>query len=278
MTFVNRCKLLNLGQSVDPKPTINFIGLAILMQTFIHSSFLSQKPCLSWRSLVTTERMKKVFPYNCKKVSFVLSDDCKVVLFSLLIVVENVKMLEKQFSNMQRRLLSEMKTNSEVSPDTLVDSLTLLPISLRAEYQKFVFENLRTLEKAESIREIFHHLNLHFTFIDYQLLEYLIEEYGSHRLKKDMSAYTKRVQIFKDETTIQQLMDHWPGRHDIPPHFEELRAVVGEDPSKYTLQQLDNLRKKMCSVTMLSETILILIGVGKKSSFIVHYPLSFFPG
>ena len=156
---------------------------------------------------------------------------------------------------MQRRLLSEMKTNSEVSPETLVDSLTLLPISLRAEYQKFVFENLRTLEKAESVREIFHHLNLHFTFVDYKLLEYLIEEYGSPTLKQEMSAYTQRVQIFMNETTIQQLIDHWPGQRDIPPHCEELRAVIDGDPRKYTLRQLDNLRRKVCSVTMLSETI-----------------------
>ena len=178
-------------------------------------------------------------------------------------------MLEKQFSSMQRRLQSEMKTNSEISPETLVDSLTLLPISLRAEYQKFIFENLKTLEKAESIREIFHHLNLHFTFIDYRLLEFLIDEYGSHRLKQDMSAYTGRVQAFMDETTIQQLMDHWPGQSDIPPQFEKLRAVIDKDPRKYTLRQLDDLRKKLCSMARLSETVFILIGVGRKNSFIV---------
>ena len=188
-------------------------------------------------------------------------------------------MLEKQFSSMQRRLQSEMKTNSQVSPETLVDSLTLLPISLRAEYQKFVFENLRTLEKAESIREIFHHLNLHFTFIDYRLLEYLIDEYGSHRLKQDMSVYTKRVQVFMDETTIQQLMDLWPGLSDIPPQFEKLSMVIDGDPKKYTLRQLDNLRKKVCSVTKLSETILVLIGVGRKNSFVVRwvFPSIFVP-
>ena len=165
-----------------------------------------------------------------------------------------------------------MKTNSEVSPETLVDSLTLLPISLRAKYQKFVLENLKTLERAESIREIFHHLNIHcFTFIDYRLLEFLVDEYGSRRLKQDMLAYTKKMGVFMDETTVQQLMDHWPGRRDIPPHFEELRAVIDRDPKTYTLRQLDDLRKRVCSQTMLSDTILILIGVGKKNSFLVHW-------
>ena len=184
-------------------------------------------------------------------------------------VGETITKLEKQFSGLQRRLQSEMKTNSEVSPETLVDSLTLLPISLRGDYQKFVFENLKTLEKAESIREIFHHLNVHFTFIDYRLLEFLVDEYGSRRLKQDMSVYTKKMAVFMDETTVQQLMDHWPGQRDIPPHFEELRAVINGDPKTYTLRQLDDLRKRVCSQTMLLDTILILIGVERRSSFLV---------
>ena len=163
-----------------------------------------------------------------------------------------------------------MKTNSEVSPETLVNSLTLLPISLRAEYQKFVFENLKTLERAESIQEIFHYLNIHcFTFIDYRLLEFLVDEYGSRRLKQDMLAYTKKMGVFMDETTVQQLMDHWPGRRDIPPHFEELRAVIGEDPGTFTLRKLDNLRKEFCSEIRLFETVLILKRFARKNSFVV---------
>ena len=195
-------------------------------------------------------------------------------------VAETIAKLEKQFSSLQRRLQSEMKTNSEVSPETLVDSLTLLPISLRAEYQKFVLENLKALERAESIREIFHHLNIHcFTFIDYRLLEFLVDEYGSRRLKQDMLMYTMKVSVFMDETTVQQLMDHWPGRRDIPPHFEELRAVIDRDPKTYTLRQLDDLRKRVCSQTMLSDTILILIGVERKNSFLVRWvvPSMFVP-
>ena len=184
-------------------------------------------------------------------------------------VVKTITKLEKQFSSLQRRLQSEMKTNSGVSPEMLVDSLTLLPMSLRAEYRKFILENLKTLEKAESIREIFHHLNLHFTFIDYRLLEFLVDEYGSHRLKHDMLEYTRKMAMFMDKTTVHQLMDHWPGRRDIPPHFEELRAVIGEDPGTFTLRKLDNLRKEFCSEIRLFETVLILKRFARKNSFVV---------
>ena len=126
---------------------------------------------------------------------------------------------------------------------------------------------------------IFPRLSLHFTFIDYGLLAHLIDEFGSEQLQEDMSAYTEAIQVFLDETTVQQLMDHWPGQSDIPPHFEKLRVVIDEDPSTYTLRKLDNLRKKFCSETRLSETVLILIGVGRKSSFVLSWvvPSIFLP-
>ena len=192
-------------------------------------------------------------------------------MYSTHTVGTTIENLEKQFSSLQRRLSSELTTKSEVSPEILLESLTLLPIALRSEYQKFILENLSTLKKADSIREIFLHLNPLFSFIDYHLIKYLVEEFASTRLKRDTSAYIEAVRIFLDETTVLDLMDHWPGRRDIPPHFEELRAVIDGDPSKYTLRQLDNLRKRFCSETRLSEVVLSLIGVGRRNSFVVRW-------
>ena len=180
-----------------------------------------------------------------------------------------IKQLEKQFFSLQRRLSSELNANSKLSPKLLLESLTLLPIALRSEYQQFVLENLPTLKKADTIHEIFIHLNPHFSFIDYHLVEFLVEEFASMRLKRDMSVYVEAVQVFLDETTVLQLMDHWPAQCEIPPHFEKLRVVIDEDPSNYTLRQLDDLRKRFCSQIRLSEIILVLIGVGRKNSFIV---------
>ena len=124
----------------------------------------------------------------------------------------------------------------------LVNSLTLLPVALRVEYQKFVYDNLKTLKEADSIGDIFYHINLLVTFIDYRLLKHLIEEFGSYKLKQGMSSYSEAVEDFLDETTVEQLSHHWPGLQDVPPQFERLTAVINEDPHRYTLRQLDKLR------------------------------------
>ena len=192
-----------------------------------------------------------------------------LLCYLLYIVGSTIKRLEKQFSSLQRRLSSELNANSEVSPEILLETLTLLPVALRMEYHKLVLENMPTLEKADNIRKMFNLLNPHISFIDYHLVEYLVEEFGSDQLQEDMSAYIRLVQVFYDETTVQQLMDHWPGRRDIPPHFEELRAVIGEDPGTFTLRRLDNLRKEFCSEIRLFETVLILKRFARKNSFVV---------
>ena len=162
-----------------------------------------------------------------------------------------------------------MLVNPAVTPQAMLVSLAILPVELQGEYKKFVEENLSTLEQVGSVTGIFTRISLHFTFLDYRLLTHLTEEFGSEQLQEDMLSYVETMESFVDETTVEQLMDHWPGRRDIPPHFEELRAVVGDESSTYTLRQLDNLRMKFCSETKLSETVFVFIGVGRKNSFVV---------
>ena len=179
---------------------------------------------------------------------------------------ERISNLEEWFSKLKRQLLSEMNAN-QISPQTILESLAMLPLSLQAEYKKYVMENLSTLAAASSVSMIFVHLSFNFTFIDYGLLEHLIRSFGCEQLKQDMSAYIGKIQVFLDETTITQLQDYWPGRQELPPHFEKLRMVIDKDPGTYSLRKVDDLRRRFCSETHLSEIVFVLIGIGKANSF-----------
>lgn len=131
---------------------------------------------------------------------------------------------------------------------------------------------MEIFEQGEcNIRKIFRHLKDLLSFIDYRLLQFLIEEFGSEQLRKDMSSYDVAVRTFLKETTVEQLRIHWPAQHKIPPDMEELRMVIGKSPSECTLQQLDEFRKEFCCEVRLYETVLVLIGVGKKNSFLVSF-------
>ena len=173
---------------------------------------------------------------------------------------------------MQVRLQSEIETNSAVSLEMLVDSLkNFLP----CEYREFIFNDLGDTE-AEGFGTFFNHLTPHFTVLNYLCLEYLINKYGNAKLKEDMSTYSKKVRIFMEETTIEQVIDHeWLGQHDIP--FDCFKEVEVHMPisgfEHYSLSKLDGLiKERLCTslcklcCTPITKCCLSLIKVGRQDS------------
>ena len=144
-------------------------------------------------------------------------------------------------------------------------------MALRAEYEEAISTKMETFEKDSKISQIFRHLSDLLSFIDYKLLQFLVEEFGSKELQEEMTVYVEMMEAFFDETTIEQLMPHWPGRRKNTPDLEELKMKIDKDPSKYTLRQLDELRKKFCTEVRLYQTVLVLIGVGKCNSFLITW-------
>lgn len=173
--------------------------------------------------------------------------------------------------NLQKRFLEELRKNESITADTLLGTLCILPVELQVEYGKFLDDKLPTFEQHGAALTIFRQLSRHFTFLDYGLLGHLIKEHGSEKLQQDMTVYVASVQIFLDETMIQQLIDFWPGQLVTPPHFEELKAVVYQNPRVYSMRELDDLRKNLCSETHLSQMVLVLKKVGRSNSFTVSW-------
>ena len=190
------------------------------------------------------------------------------------IVRSRFKKLERLFLNLKKRLSAEMRANA-ITTEALLDSLTNLPLELQAEYRDYVQEKLKEFTEAETVYKIICELNLHqYCFIDYSLLEHLIEEFGSDLLKEDMLAYTEKLQHFLDETNVLQLKDHLkysPDQEKLPPNFNVLEMKFEEDPSTFSLRKLDDLRRDFCQEARLSKVVVTLIGIRKVNSFIVMW-------
>ena len=104
-----------------------------------------------------------------------------------------------------------------------------------------------------------------------QVLKYIIDVFGSETLKKKIASYSDVVLIFMKKTTVKPLMDIWPGQQEISPTFSKLKAKIDENPSTYTLYELDQLRKRFCSGIKLTDVVFILIGLETSNSFIVEW-------
>ena len=130
--------------------------------------------------------------------------------------------------------------------------LTTLPPDLRQEHYQFIQQHLK---ETQDPVEIFLELSMYWDFVNYSLLEHVINEFGSDQLKADMRQYVADLEEFRKTTTVAQFAKHWNGKRgtEIPhPHFTELMAKLPEDPSTYTLQDLETLRRDTCREFSLS--------------------------
>ena len=184
-------------------------------------------------------------------------------------VSERIEMLEEQFGDLHNRLLKEL-TDRCVSVDNLLQALTLLPFAFRKQYESAIQSMLPDLENREAISNLFHRLNPLFTFIDYKLLQYLVSRFGSTELKKEMTSYVEKVQLFKKSTTVNELIDYWPSLEVPHLNYCQLRAKFDGDPRTYTLEKLDYFRRRFYNHVRLSEfvSVSILMLIEPTNSFI----------
>ena len=179
-----------------------------------------------------------------------------------------IEKLEKLFKELQNQLKSEL-VEKKVSVETLLQSLTTLPIYFRREYETAIRKLLPEVEREKTIPELLFRLNTLSTFIDYSLLEYLASEFGSEKLKSKMSSYVDKVKVFMKNTTVEELMHYWPGDEVYPEHFSRFCTKISDDPKTYTLEKLNDLRRNLCSILKLSEVLFNLVWIEASTSFIV---------
>ena len=177
---------------------------------------------------------------------------------------------ERRFSDLHHKIRDELVAG-RVGTSNVLNILTLLPLKLKKEYGKPIQEILPELKEQKNINELFYRLNPLLSFLDYALLEHIINKFGSDQLKKAIAAYGSDIQVFMQRTTIQQLLDHLPGQPEIPPKFELLKAKISQDATKLTIAEIDDLRRSFCAEIRLSEIIFHLVALEHSSSFIISF-------
>ena len=92
-----------------------------------------------------------------------------------------------------------------------------------------------------------------------------------------MSIYVKDLKVLLRETTVEDLMEYWPG-HEVP-HlnrmYSKLIAKFKDDPGPqtYTLEKIDKFRRRFCSYVRLSEFVCGLISFEPSKSFFVVWAI-----
>ena len=150
--------------------------------------------------------------------------------------------------------------NGKYEPYVFLSHLTNLPVSVRSMHRTFIEEKLTNIPPPVTITKIWTTLNLYWDFLNYSLLEHVINIFGSEGLKQQMKDYVDELCIFKQTTRLCDFIESWPCRDDGPPEYCLKKVVVKmkHEWSQCTLQDMESLKKDLVHKFFLPEFDILL--------------------
>ena len=121
-----------------------------------------------------------------------------------------VNQKDNQFRTLVRRthrhLSRTIKTQEGEDFADFKVAITLMPASLYGHHILLSSDDCSAIMNATSFDQIFIVLNQYWTFIQYELLEYVVQEYGNDDLKKEMKRYRADMEELEAQAGIDRLM------------------------------------------------------------------------
>ena len=176
---------------------------------------------------------------------------------------EEVKQLEKAFHDVLLHAQEDMMRN-KIEILHIQHSLLNLPSDLNDEHEFFVDKVKVELRKAESIKDIFFALDDYWDYLNYSLLEHIVDRHvSSDDVKKEMAYYAKEITSFRMKTRLN-IFYHVHKRK--PKVDKEFRSVVTKQDINWftaTLEDVENFRIEICSELSLRKFSLQLAVVAR---------------
>ena len=133
-------------------------------------------------------------------------------------------------------------------------------------------EKIQFISDAKSIDAIFDILNLSriWSYLNFALLQYLVELYGDDDLLQRMSKYTASVESFRKRTTLQVFWKASPPMRKYPEIPSELRESLKQISFKHTnldattyLDAIESFRKDLAWKYSFPDFVVILKEIKK---------------
>ena len=132
--------------------------------------------------------------------------------------------------------LKEELRDRNIQTEDLRKCISLLPLSL----------NENELKDVKNLTDYFIFLNMHvWNFLDYHILEFVINKFGTKKLKEDMKRYILRLADFQQKTSIK-IYTEWKGREARLSNHVEVRISINSDLNSCALQKLIDLHRDLC--------------------------------
>ena len=175
---------------------------------------------------------------------------------------------EKRFNELKKAARVSLEKHN-ISVKQVVDALILMPVDDLEEHKQFLEENITDLYQSSDLSELIGRLSLHWDYLYYQLLDFIISEFGLE-VTKEMEAYKLDLQKFREKTPLDLFCQSQNRKRRKP--SEEFQKVVAEFdwPHQVPLEVVEQFRQEYAYHYKLRECALMLAAI-RPGSFIVTW-------
>ncbi len=153
--------------------------------------------------------------------------------------------LRETFSDLAVSLIKEL-VEKHTSAEEFRKSIATLPLSLNKK-TTLPINNVDQIENLMLLTDLFHLLNANiWNFFDYQVLEYVIDKFGSDAIQDTMSQFISSFRKFEQNTVLYDFFECYPGRMQKLPGYTEVTANIDGNPKHFTLAELNQFRHNVC--------------------------------
>ena len=137
-----------------------------------------------------------------------------------------------------------------------------MEISKQDQHRKFIETYLMELKPTTTVGDLLCRLSLYWNFLNYNLLQHLVDMFGDEQLKHDMEDYVEALKVFRANTKLCDFIDNWPLRGQKPPEADlrelVIKRVMDKKWEKCTLEDVETIEETLTHKFLLPDFVLHL--------------------
>ena len=116
------------------------------------------------------------------------------------------------------------------------------------------------ISHKETIEDIWIDLSFYMNFLNYELLEHVLNKFEVTALQKRMKHYMKKITAFFRNTRVCEFVDYWPVQGTMPPKggLREFIVKYQKNWETCTLEQLDQLKGRLARKLLVPNFAILL--------------------
>ena len=153
----------------------------------------------------------------------------------------------------------------------------LINCQLSAKFKRVsvVHHKKDQIKRAANLEKLFEILHPYWNWVNYDLLESLVEIFGNEMLKQQLKDYLSELDTFEGDTSVADFEEAVMTNvaHYVEEYYLEIEIKLKKDPRQFTMRDVRNLKQNIEGRAALKKSVVIFKSVKCKSvRIILLYP------